>query len=76
MAEYIIMIAGGLTGGSPHMQSACILTLARLLYEFKTTLQQDTLNAILTAILPLMQNKSREVIKVRECRCYAVSLAC
>jgi len=62
--EYLCMIIGGLAGNSPHMQSATILALSRLLYEFKRQLKQSTITSILTLILPLFQqSKNREIIK-------------
>jgi len=63
--EYLCMIIGGLAGNSPHMQSATILALSRLLYEFKRQLKQSTITSILTLILPLFQqSKNREIIKI------------
>ena len=32
--EYLTMLAGGLAGGSPHMISATITALARVVFEF------------------------------------------
>jgi ribosomal RNA-processing protein 12 len=33
--EFITMMAGGLAGASPHMISASITAISRLLFEFK-----------------------------------------
>jgi len=33
--EFITMIAGGLAGASPHMISATVTALSRLVFEFK-----------------------------------------
>jgi ribosomal RNA-processing protein 12 len=33
--EYFTMIAGGLVGATPHMISATITAISRLLFEFK-----------------------------------------
>ena len=35
--EYLTMLAGGLAGGSPHMISATITALARVVFEFHGT---------------------------------------
>lgn len=63
MSEYVCMLLGGLAGTSPHMQSAAILALARIVYEFRFQLPQETLTGILSTIVPLFKKKSREVIK-------------
>ncbi len=33
--EFITMIAGGLAGASPHMISATVTAISRLVFEFK-----------------------------------------
>lgn len=35
MEEYITMVAGGLAGASPHMISATVTALSRLVFEFR-----------------------------------------
>jgi len=35
LEEYFTMIAGGLAGASPHMISATITAISRLVFEFK-----------------------------------------
>lgn len=56
------MILGGLVGASPHMTSASVMALARLLYEFVGNLQ-GTAQQLLPVVLSLLRSKSREVIK-------------
>ena len=56
------MILGGLVGASPHMMSASVMALARLLYEFVPQLQ-GTAPQLLPVVLSLLRSKSREVIK-------------
>ena len=56
------MILGGLVGASPHMISASVMGLARLLYEFVPQLQGSA-PQLLPVILSLLRSKSREVIK-------------
>jgi hypothetical protein len=64
LSEYIFMIAGGLAGGSPHMQSASTMCLARVMYEFKQHLSPSVIKELLHTILPLFESsKSRELIK-------------
>jgi hypothetical protein len=33
--EYITMVAGGLAGATPHMISATVTAISRLVFEFK-----------------------------------------
>jgi ribosomal RNA-processing protein 12 len=37
IGEYFLMVSAGLAGSSPHMISATITSLSRMLYEFKGT---------------------------------------
>lgn len=41
--EYMTMVAGGLAGASPHMISASITAISRLVFEFKSEMLSDTL---------------------------------
>jgi ribosomal RNA-processing protein 12 len=34
--EYMTMVAGGLAGASPHMISATVTAISRLVFEFKS----------------------------------------
>jgi ribosomal RNA-processing protein 12 len=63
MAEYIWMLCGGIAGKA-HMQSATILCLARLIYEFKGRLTPQMLNEVLGVVLPVLKTEQREVVKV------------
>lgn len=56
------MVLGGLVGASPHMMSASVMALARLMYEFVPQLQTSA-PQLLPVILSLLRSKSREVIK-------------
>jgi len=37
LEEYVTMIAGGLAGATPHMISATVTAISRLVFEFKGT---------------------------------------
>lgn len=37
LEEYVTMIAGGLAGATPHMISATVTALSRIVFEFKGT---------------------------------------
>jgi hypothetical protein len=57
-------IVGCLAGSTPHMVSAAVVGLARLLYEFSAELGH-TIPDLLPSALLLLRTKSREIIKVR-----------
>ena len=56
------MVLGGLVGATPHMISAAVVALARLLYEFAPVLT-GLVPDLLPAVLMLLRTKAREVIK-------------
>jgi len=53
---------GGLVGATPHMISASVMALARLLYEFAPVLT-GLIPSLLPPVLLLLRSKAREVIK-------------
>jgi hypothetical protein len=62
LATLFNMVLGGVVGTSPHMISATVMALARLLHEFPTELGGSA-PQLLPAVLMLLRSKSREVIK-------------
>lgn len=62
LATLFSMIMAGLAAQTPHMISASIMALARLLYEFAGSLQ-PLVPQLLPAVLLLLRTKSREVVK-------------
>ncbi|KAJ9506030.1 hypothetical protein QJQ45_002495 [Haematococcus lacustris] len=56
------MVMAGLAGQTPHMISASIMALARLLYEFAPQLQ-PLVPQLLPPVLSLLRSRSREVVK-------------
>lgn len=54
---------GCLAGSTPHMVSAAVVGLARLLYEFSAELCH-TVPDLLPSALLLLRSKNREIIKV------------
>lgn len=56
------MILGGLVGSTPHMISASVIALARLVYEFAPQLAVAA-RQLLPVVLSLLRSRSREVIK-------------
>lgn len=62
ISEYIQMIVAGLAG-EPHMISATLLALARLIFEFKDDIPRETIHSILSTVIIFFQSKAREVVK-------------
>lgn len=56
-------ILGCLAGTTPQMVSAAVASLARLIYEFASTLCH-TVPDLLPSALLLLRSKNREIIKV------------
>ena len=56
------MVLGGLVGATPHMVSASVMALARLLYEFAPQLEAAA-PQLLPVVLLMLRSKSREVVK-------------
>ena len=56
------MVMGGLIGTTPHMVSAAVMALARLLHEFAPLLETAA-PRLLATVLMLLRSKSREIIK-------------
>ncbi len=62
LATLFEMVLGGLVGTSPHMISASVMALARLLHQFAPQLG-GVAPTLLPAVLMLLRTKSREVVK-------------
>ena len=60
--RFFLPVLAGIVGSSPQMQSATIMALARLLYEFSSALV-STVPELLPAVCALLEGKSREVVK-------------
>jgi ribosomal RNA-processing protein 12 len=60
--ELFSMVLGGLVGTTPHMISASVMALARLLYEFAGALE-GVVPQLLPAVLMLLRSKALEVVK-------------
>ncbi|KAJ8514385.1 hypothetical protein ONZ45_g8057 [Pleurotus djamor] len=61
--EYMTMIAGGLAGSTPHMISATITAISRLLFEFKDSISANMQTEILMTILVFLTSANREIVK-------------
>lgn len=65
LMEYVQMILGGLAARTPHMRSASVICLSRLVFEFGRTdaVIQQAMPEMLKTVLMLLHEKAREVIK-------------
>ncbi|KAI9598705.1 NUC173 domain-containing protein [Syncephalis fuscata] len=63
LTEYFTMTAAGLAGATPHMISASIAALSRLLFEFKDDISQDTIDQLLETVHVFIVSGNREVVK-------------
>jgi len=61
--EFMTMVAGGLAGASPHMISATVTAISRLVFEFKGTcpnlIDENITNTIFISRLDLAQHAKR-----------------
>jgi len=65
LRDFVNMVCAGLAGGSPHMISATVMALARLVHAFPGELASKGGAAprLLPAVLTLLRSKAREVVK-------------
>ncbi|KAG6900495.1 hypothetical protein C0993_009805 [Termitomyces sp. T159_Od127] len=60
--EFLTMLAGGLAG-SPHMISATITSISRLIFEFKDVISAKMHTEIFTTLLVFLTSANREIVK-------------
>ncbi|GAB7366694.1 hypothetical protein MBLNU230_g0652t1 [Neophaeotheca triangularis] len=63
LEEYFTMVSAGLAGGSPHMVSASITALTRLLYEFRSRLQESTVTDLVQTLDLFLTSNNREIVR-------------
>ncbi|KAK9472655.1 NUC173 domain-containing protein [Dipodascopsis tothii] len=61
--EYFTMVSAGLAGVQPHMISASITALSRLLYQYKNVLDRSVIEALVETIDLFLTSKNREIVK-------------
>ncbi|KAH7920537.1 NUC173-domain-containing protein [Leucogyrophana mollusca] len=61
--EYMTMVAGGLAGATPHMISATVTAISRLVFEFRDTIEPQMQTEIFTTLLVFLSSANREIIK-------------
>ena len=57
------MVAAGLAANTPHMISATITALSRLMFEFQDQLPRDMLEEMVATIVVFVASKNREIVK-------------
>ncbi|KAF2470694.1 NUC173-domain-containing protein [Lindgomyces ingoldianus] len=63
LEEYFTMVSAGLAGSTPHMISASITAVTRILYEFHTRISPETIQHLLELMDIFIQNPNREIVR-------------
>ncbi|KAF2154013.1 NUC173-domain-containing protein [Myriangium duriaei CBS 260.36] len=63
LEEYFTMVSAGLAGSTPHMISASITALARLLYEFRARLSPAAISDLVQTIDLFLTSANREIVR-------------
>lgn len=63
LEEYFTMVGAGLAGNSPHMQSACITALTRLLYHFRESLGNQMVADLVETLDLFLTSNNREIVQ-------------
>ncbi|KAJ7163578.1 armadillo-type protein [Mycena crocata] len=61
--EFMTMVAGGLAGATPHMISATVTAISRLVFEFKDAIPASMHTEILSTLLVFISSANREIVK-------------
>ncbi|KAK7429586.1 pre-rRNA processing protein [Neonectria magnoliae] len=61
--EFFTMVSAGLAGSTPHMISASITAISRLLYEFREGLSEQTLSDLVQTMDLFLTSNNREIVK-------------
>ncbi|KAK0706708.1 NUC173 domain-containing protein [Lasiosphaeria miniovina] len=61
--EYVTMVSAGLAGSTPHMISASITAITRILYEFRETLSLETTADLVQTMDLFLTSNNREIVK-------------
>lgn len=61
--EYITMVSAGLAGSTPHMISASITALTRILYQFKDDIKPELVNEMVSTLDLFLTSKNREIVR-------------
>ncbi|PTB40044.1 uncharacterized protein TrAFT101_004911 [Trichoderma asperellum] len=61
--EFFTMVSAGLAGSTPHMISASVTAISRLLYEFRSSLSEQTLSDLVQTMDLFLTSNNREIVK-------------
>ncbi|KAG8998021.1 hypothetical protein FRB93_013914 [Tulasnella sp. JGI-2019a] len=60
---FITMLGTALAGSSPHMASAAIMALARVLFEFRTDISETIQSELMATTIVFLASPHREIVK-------------
>jgi len=63
LEEYFTMVSAGLAGSTPHMVSASITALTRILYHFREQLSAETLSDLVQTMDLFLTSANREIVR-------------
>ncbi|KAM3514559.1 hypothetical protein MY11210_001794 [Beauveria gryllotalpidicola] len=63
LEELFTMVSAGLAGSTPHMISASITAISRLLYEYRSALSEQTLSDLVQTMDLFLTSNNREIVK-------------
>ena len=63
LEEFFTMVSAGLAGSTPHMISASVTSLTRILYEFRTELPDRVLEDLVSTMDLFLTSKNREIVR-------------
>ncbi|KAK8862963.1 ARM repeat-containing protein [Apiospora arundinis] len=61
--EYFTMVSAGLAGSTPHMISATITAITRILYEFRQSLSNEMLGDLVQTMDLFLTSSNREIVR-------------
>ena len=63
LEEYFTMVSAGLAGSTPHMISASITALTRILYEFRAQLSEAVIEDLVQTMDLFLTSNNREIVR-------------
>jgi ribosomal RNA-processing protein 12 len=63
LEEFFTMVSAGLVGSTPHMVSASITALTRILYEFHAQLSSAVVEDLVSTMDLFLQSPNREIVR-------------
>lgn len=63
LEEYFTMVSAGLAGSAPHMVSASITALTRIMWQFKDDVDRNLLSELVATLDLFLTSKNREIVR-------------